>query len=53
MDENGLIALSRVKFTQDGELVAYSISKKGSDWNTIKVWDFRLNFENIGINFLF
>ncbi|XP_066930908.1 prolyl endopeptidase-like [Clytia hemisphaerica] len=36
MDLKGLIAISRVSFSEDGELCAYSISKKGSDWNTIK-----------------
>lgn len=37
MDKDGLIALSRIKFSHDGELCAYSVSKKGSDWNTIQV----------------
>ena len=37
MDAKGLTAVSRVSFSEDGELCAYSVSLKGSDWNTIKV----------------
>jgi len=36
MDAKGLTAVSRVSFSEDGELCAYSVSLKGSDWNTIK-----------------
>lgn len=35
--EDGTTALSQTAFTQDGEIFAYGISEKGSDWVTVKV----------------
>ena len=37
MDKDGLISIKSVKFSEDGELCAYSFSEKGSDWASIKV----------------
>ena len=37
LSEDGTIALTSKKFSEDGELCAYSLSESGSDWNTIKV----------------
>lgn len=36
---DGTTSLSTVKFSKDGSLVAYSISKAGSDWNEIIIMD--------------
>eukprot|EP00048_Salpingoeca_helianthica_P022591 m.19194 g.19194 ORF g.19194 m.19194 type:complete len:743 (+) comp7533_c1_seq1:1353-3581(+) len=35
--EDGTTALHSTSFTEDGRFVAYSVSAKGSDWETIKV----------------
>eukprot|EP00803_Ostreobium_quekettii_P007603 evm.model.scf_98.5 EVM.evm.TU.scf_98.5 scf_98:31915-34323(+) len=35
--EDGSVSLSSQSFSEDGSLVAYSISSGGSDWTTIKV----------------
>ena len=43
LSEDGTMALVGRSFTEDGELFAYSLSHKGSDWVTIKVlvsWHF-------------
>ena len=37
LSEDGTIALVGRSFTEDGQLFAYSLSNKGSDWVTIKV----------------
>lgn len=37
--EDGTVALSGLEFNKDGDLVAYSISKSGSDWSEIFVMD--------------
>ena len=36
--KDGLQSMKGLSFTEDGEICAYGISKKGSDWVTIKVW---------------
>ena len=36
--KDGLQSMKGLSFTEDGEICAYGISKKGSDWMTIKVW---------------
>lgn len=35
--EDGTIALSQMAFSKDGEYLAYSISKAGSDWQSFRV----------------
>ena len=35
--KDGLQSINGLSFTEDGETCAYGISKKGSDWVTIKV----------------
>ncbi|MEK6479549.1 prolyl oligopeptidase family serine peptidase [Catalinimonas sp. 4WD22] len=37
--EDGTVALSGTSFTEDGSLLAYSISESGSDWRKIMVMD--------------
>ena len=37
LSEDGTIALVGKSFSDNGELFAYSLSYKGSDWVTIKV----------------
>ena len=37
LSEDGTIALVGRSFSEDGQLFAYSLSQKGSDWVTIKV----------------
>ncbi|GIL73545.1 hypothetical protein Vretimale_5243 [Volvox reticuliferus] len=37
LSEDGTTALSDMQWTDDGSLAAYSLSKGGSDWNTIQV----------------
>ena len=39
MDKEGTTSLGRTKFTKDGSMMAYCISKNGSDWEEIKVKD--------------
>ncbi len=37
--EDGTVSLSGISFTEDGSLLAYSISESGSDWRKIMVMD--------------
>ena len=37
LSDDGTVALVGRSFSEDGELCAYSLSNKGSDWVTIKV----------------
>lgn len=37
LSEDGTIALMGKSFSEDGELLAYSLSSGGSDWRTVKV----------------
>ena len=37
LSEDGTVALIGRSFSDDGQLFAYSLSSKGSDWVTIKV----------------
>ena len=39
LDAGGTTALGSTAFTRDGSLMAYSIAKDGSDWNSIHVRD--------------
>jgi len=40
--EDGTTSLSHTSWTEDGTLLAYGVSEKGSDWKTIKVLFFYL-----------
>lgn len=40
--EDGTTSLSLTSWTEDGTLLAYGVSEKGSDWKTIKVLFFYL-----------
>lgn len=35
--EDGTTALSQTAWTEDGQIMAYGFSEKGSDWVTVKV----------------
>lgn len=37
LSEDGTVALSTKKFSEDGKYMAYGLSLRGSDWITIKV----------------
>lgn len=37
LSEDGTVALKDATFSDDGKLIAYSLSSGGSDWATIKV----------------
>lgn len=39
LSEDGTIALSGSRFTEDGSTFAYALSASGSDWNTIHLKD--------------
>lgn len=39
LSTDGTVALSDYDFSEDGNLLAYSVSKAGSDWHTIKIRD--------------
>ncbi|MGL4942882.1 MAG: prolyl oligopeptidase family serine peptidase [Thermoguttaceae bacterium] len=39
MSAGGTVAISGVSVSRDGKLLAYSVAKSGSDWNTIHVID--------------
>lgn len=39
MSTDGTIALNTLVFSDDGSLMAYSLSESGSDWNEIKIRD--------------
>lgn len=47
LSEDGTVALKDATFSDDGKLMAYSLSSGGSDWATIKVGSANSNlFEN-------
>jgi prolyl oligopeptidase len=35
--EDGTTAVSQTAWTEDGEILAYGVCEKGSDWTTVKV----------------
>ena len=37
LSDDGTVALHSKAFSEDGELLAYALSKSGSDWVTVKV----------------
>lgn len=39
LSRDGTVALDDLEFSEDGKLLAYSTSKAGSDWISIKVRD--------------
>ncbi|MBD5204039.1 MAG: S9 family peptidase [Bacteroidales bacterium] len=41
LSEDGTVALQSISFSNDGRLMAYVISRSGSDWNEIYVMDTR------------
>jgi len=41
LSEDGTISLSRTSFSHDGSILAYGLSKSGSDWVTIKFKDIK------------
>lgn len=41
LSEDGTVALNSVSFSKDGQYMAYQISRNGSDWQEILVWDLK------------
>lgn len=39
LSEDGTTSVRSQKFTQDGTILAYGLSEKGSDWMTLKVFE--------------
>eukprot|EP00123_Amoebidium_parasiticum_P008491 comp18846_c0_seq1/m.20866 comp18846_c0_seq1/g.20866 ORF comp18846_c0_seq1/g.20866 comp18846_c0_seq1/m.20866 type:complete len:703 (-) comp18846_c0_seq1:59-2167(-) len=39
LSEKGIISLGSYAFSEDAELMAYTLSESGSDWNTVHVMD--------------
>ena len=39
LSDDGTVALSRTRFSEDGATVAYGLSRSGSDWITIHFKD--------------
>jgi prolyl oligopeptidase PreP (S9A serine peptidase family) len=37
LSEDGTTAVNQTAWTEDGQILAYGISEKGSDWTTVKV----------------
>lgn len=44
---DGTVAIQQQSWTEDGSILAYGISEKGSDWVTIKVNLFLIYFFDI------
>ena len=44
LSDDGTVALAGRSFSEDGELFAYSLSNKGSDWVTVKVKIYLIRF---------
>lgn len=47
LSDDGTTAIRGRTFTEDGELFAYALSAKGSDWITIKVHYYQDKLNNI------
>ena len=37
LSEDGTVSMGSFEFTEDGAVLAYTLSESGSDWRTIKV----------------